>query len=123
MYVFHNKNSCGIFTGDCVIRAIATAEDVDWHDIYDDLCVVGRMMCAWGDSNVVWESYLLDIGYDVEYITSDSEYTIYDFAKDHKNGTYLVATGYHLVCVKDGIVYDTWFSLDEKVKYYFYRRS
>lgn len=124
MYVFYNANYCNLFTGDCVIRAICKAENMDWHDVYDDLCVQGRMMCAWGDTNKVWESYLEDIGYSSMTIDHPftRQYTIADFAYDHPRGTYIVCTGTHVVCVQDGIIYDSWNSSGEIPIYYFYRR-
>lgn len=124
MYVFYNANFCGLFTGDCVIRAICKAEGMDWHDVYDDLSVQGRMMCAWGDTNAVWGAYLESIGYSCETIKDAflNRYTIADFASDHPDGTYIVCTGSHVVCVQQGLVYDSWNSLGEPVSYYFYRR-
>lgn len=124
MYVFYNANYCDLFTGDCVIRAICKAENMDWHDVYDDLCVQGRMMCAWGDTNAVWGAYLESIGYSLGIIDASliGRYTIKDFIKDHPYSTYIVATGSHVVCVKDGFAFDTWNSLGEQVAYYFYRR-
>jgi hypothetical protein len=97
---------------------------MDWHDVYDDLSVQGRMMCAWGDTNAVWGAYLESIGYTMEIINDAfiRNYTVYDFAKDHPHGTYIVATGSHVLCVKDGLIYDTWNSSGEIPTYYFYRR-
>lgn len=124
MYVFYNANYCNLFTGDCVIRAICKAENMDWHDVYDDLCVQGRMMCAWGDTNAVWGAYLESIGYSLSVIDESliGEYTVKNFIEDHPKGTYIVATGTHVVCVKDGLAYDSWNSLGEQVSYFFYRR-
>jgi hypothetical protein len=124
MYVFYNANYCDLFTGDCVIRAICKAENMDWHDVYDDLSVQGRMMCAWGDTNAVWGAYLESIGYSLSIIDRSlvGRYTVKDFIEDHPYSTYIVATGSHVVCIKQGVAYDTWNSLGEQVAYYFYRR-
>ena len=47
-------------------------------------------------------------------------YTIADFAKDHPEGTYIVATGSHVVAVQDGSYYDTWDSGHDVPSYFFY---
>jgi hypothetical protein len=82
------------------------------------------MMCAWGDTNPVWGAYLESIGYSLSIIDKSfvGRYTIKDFIEDHPYSTYIVATGSHVVCIKQGLAYDTWNSLGEQVAYYFYRR-
>jgi hypothetical protein len=48
-------------------------------------------------------------------------YTVSDFCNEHKQGKYLLATGSHVIAVKDGDYYDTWDSGDEIPVYYFER--
>ena len=45
-------------------------------------------------------------------------YTVKDFCKDHPVGTYILATGSHVVTVVDGNYYDTWDSGTEVPIYY-----
>ena len=47
--------------------------------------------------------------------------TIDEFAKAHKNGTYVVTVAHHVVCVKDGKYYDTWDSGDNCMYGYYTR--
>lgn len=81
------------------------------------------MMCDWGDSNAVWGTYLHSLGYHQDIIPDAFErrYTIANFASEHNEGTFLVATGKHLVCVQDGTIFDSWDSSDEIPAYYFHR--
>lgn len=121
MYVFLNKNPFGLRIGDCVIRAISTALDQSWEKTYVDLCVEGYSMGDLPNSNATWGAYLVNKGYKRHIIpdTCPSCYTIDQFAADHPQGTYIVATGTHAVCIKDGNIYDTWNSGQEIPTYYF----
>ena len=121
MYVFLNKNPYGLRIGDCVVRAIATALNQSWEQTYVDLCVEGFSFGDMPNSNAVWASYLQDNGFK-RYVIPDTCpncYSIGRFALDHPHGVYIVATGSHAVCVKDGTIYDTWNSSAEIPTYYF----
>jgi hypothetical protein len=41
------------------------------------------------------------------------------FAAEYPQGTYIVATGSHVACIKDGRLIDNWDSSDETVTYFF----
>ena len=73
------------------------------------------------NSNATWGAYLINKGYKRHVIpdTCPTCYTVAQFAADHPTGTYIVATGTHAVCVKDGNIYDTWDSSQEIPTYYF----
>lgn len=120
-YEYYNPNPVGKRTGDCVVRALCKALDSDWIDVYMGLCLDGIGVGDWGNTNSVWSAYLRKRGFEREVIpnTCPDCYTIEDFASDHPEGTYVVATGTHAVCVKDGTIYDTWNSSKEIPTYYF----
>ena len=122
-YIYYNPNKNGISTGDCVIRAISKATNQTWDETYWDLCDQGYLMGDWGDSNKVWNSYLMDCGFKRRVIpnTCPNCYTIRDFCEDHPYGTYVLATGNHTATVIDGNLYDSWNSLSE-VPIFFYER-
>ena len=42
MYKYYNANSQGRFVNDCVIRAIAVAENKTWDETYDDLSRIAK---------------------------------------------------------------------------------
>jgi hypothetical protein len=117
MYVFKNENPCRKKIGDCVIRAISTALNQQWERTYIDLCIEGYINCDLPNSNNVWASYLQHKGfkqYVMPYIC-----TMEQFAAEYPQGTYIVATGSHVACIKDGRLIDNWDSSDETVTYYF----
>ena len=121
MYVFLNKNPYGLRIGDCVVRAISTALDQTWERTYVDLCVEGLSLGDLPNSNNTWAVYLRNRGFKRHIIpdTCPQCYTIAQFAAEHPHGTYIVATGAHAVCVKDGVIYDSWDSSNEMPTYYF----
>lgn len=124
MFVYYNPNPKGKRTGDCVIRAICKAFSAEWLDVYLALCFEGAEMGDWGNVNTVWDRYLKEHGFTREVIpnTCPQCYTIADFCRDHPQGTYILATGTHAVCVAAGRIYDTWDS-SEEIPIYFYREA
>ena len=125
MYQFYNPNPAGRDTGDCVIRAICLALGLSWDKVYMDLTLKGLQLSMWGDTNAVWEAYLKENGYKRKAIenTCPDCYSIKDFANDHKDGTYIVATGSHVVGIHDGNYYDSWDSGSLVPSYYFVKED
>lgn len=121
MFIEYNANPRGINTGDCVIRAISKAMDLDWEKVYMALTVKGLEKAMWGDTNAVWEKYLRENGFEQHVLpdTCPDCYTIADFADDHRTGTFIVATGSHVVTVQDGNYFDSWDSGNLIPSYYF----
>lgn len=60
MFIEFNPNPKKQYVGDCVIRAISLATDLDWNTIYISLCVWGYAMADLPSSNQVWGKYLLE---------------------------------------------------------------
>jgi len=121
MFIEYNANPRGINTGDCVIRAISKALDTEWEQVYMALTVKGLEKAMWGDTNAVWEKYLRENGFEQHALpdTCPDCYTIADFADDHRTGTFIVATGSHVVTVQDGNYFDSWDSGNLIPSYYF----
>ena len=117
MFVFVNPNSCGVVTGDCVVRSLSLATGHGWREVYASLCVQGYAMCDWGNSNPVWGSWLTDRGWTM--MPAEEMQTVEEFAARYPRGIYIVCTGSHVVTIIDGDWYDSWDSRNAKISYYF----
>lgn len=121
MFVKTNPNPVNNVTGDCVIRAISIAEDKTWDEIFLDLMVECFFLKDVPSSNPAWGEYLRELGYQ-RHLVSDLCpycYNVEDFARENPEGTYILATGTHVVCVKSGRYMDSWDSGQERPIYYF----
>lgn len=125
MFIFTNPNPTGKLTGDCVIRAISIALNATWEQTYMDLCLKGLSMCDLPNANSVWGAHLKEKGFERYAIpnTCPDCYTIRDFAIDNPTGTYVLATGTHIVSVIDGDIYDSWDSSNEIPTFYFHKED
>lgn len=121
MFEKQNPNPRNKNVGDCTVRAISLATNQGWEKVYLDLCIQGYTMADMPSSNDVWGKYLMDKGWVYRRLqdTCPFCYTINDFCNDHPEGTFIVATGTHVVCVKDGRYFDTWDSGDKVPLFYF----
>lgn len=113
----YNPNPCCVRASDCVVRAICAAEQRTWHDVYWSLCRKGAKMCDMPSTNRVWASYLKERGYSMKRIAGAC--TVFDFARKHPDGVYILGTGFHAVAVINGNYYDDFDSGDKVVRYYF----
>ena len=119
-YIHYNPNPSGKVVGDCVVRALTILFNDSWNDVYADITMQGAFMHDMPSSDAVWGEYLRQNGYTKHVLpnTCPNCYTIYDFTRDFPKGTYLVATGTHVVAVVDGNFYDTSNSGNEMIIYY-----
>ena len=111
----YNPNPSGKSVGDCAIRAVAKALDIDWDTAYTALCAQGYMMKDLPNADTVWCAFLRNKGFERGVIpnTCPDCYTVGDFAADNSSGVYVLGTGRHAVCIRDGIIYDNWDSSKE----------
>ena len=124
-YSHTNPNPREKNVGDCTVRAISLANEQSWEDTYLDLCIKGYMLADMPSSNEVWSSYLIDKGWEYHRLQDSCPfcYTIENFSTDHPQGTYIVATGTHVVCVKNGTYLDAWDSGDKVPLFYFSKKE
>lgn len=119
-YRYYNPNPAGKKVGDCVIRGICRLTGETWNTIYVGIATQGYGMHDMPSSNAVWGEYLRRYGYKRYVIPNVCPecYTVKDFCKDNPRGSFLLATGSHVVAVVDGDYYDAWDSGAEVPIYY-----
>lgn len=115
-----NPNPVNRNVGDCAIRAVAAALDVDWEMAFAMIADNAFQMGDMPSSNAVWGSVLRQHGFKRSVIPNSCPdcYTAEQFAADHPHGTYVLGFGNHVATVKDGVILDSWDSSQEIPQYY-----
>lgn len=124
-YTFFQPNPCGRNVGDCAVRAIAKALNIDWEAAFELIATNAFQMGDMPSSDSVWGSVLRQNGFYRTAIpnTCPDCYTAEDFLIDHPRGTYVLGFGGHVATVKNGQLYDSWDSSQEIPQYYWYRKD
>lgn len=120
MWVRCNPNPLGKQTSDCVVRAIAIATNKSWREVYRELCDLGEIECEMPNSNYLWGLYLKELGFE-QFLLPESCpqcITVQAFCERYPEGTYVIGTGTHAVCIIDGDAFDSWNSLGESPSYF-----
>ena len=125
MWIEYNPNPTARKVGDCAIRALAKALDVDWEQAYMMAVENGLQMGDMPSSDAVWGSVLRQNGFYRKAIPNYCPdcFTAQDFCRIYPNGTYTLAFGGHVATVVDGDIYDSWDSSEEVPIYYWYRKA
>lgn len=115
MYTEYNPNPAGRRVGDCSVRAISKALDLDWEQAFCLICTFAYNMCDMPSSDSVWGAVLRSKGFYRVALPSECPdcYTAKDFCEEHPNGTYVLGFGGHVATVVDGNLYDAWDSSNE----------
>ena len=121
MFEYFNPNPVQKNVGDCTVRAISKALDQDWDTTYWGLCLEGNVRKDMPSANATWGAFLRKNGYRRELAPEDI--TVFEFSEEYPDGTYILALSSHVVCIIDGVIYDTWDSGNETVIYYWYKKG
>ena len=115
-FALYNPNPAGRNVGDCSVRAIAKATGQSWEEAYIGLSMQGLSMCDMPSANSVWGEYLRQNGFHRELAPHNC--TVMEFADMYPDGIYILALSGHVVCIKNGVLYDSWDSKNEIVLYF-----
>lgn len=125
-FIYYQPNNKDIKDnyGDCVIRALTRVLNKEWVEVYDDLVPYGREMQCMPNDKQCLERYLADNGFEYEGVSNrkgTKRPTIDSFAREHKEGVYVVRVAHHITAIVDGMYYDTWDSGDNSMYGYWYK--
>lgn len=125
MWIYTNPNPAGRNVGDCSVRAVSVALNVDWETAYAMIAKAGYQMADLPSSDAVWGAVLRKNGFYRKAIpdTCPECYTAEDFCKENPKGVFVLGFGGHVATVIDGNVYDSWDSSHEIPQYYWYRKE
>lgn len=125
MYTEWNPNPLERRVGDCAVRAIAKALNMDWESAFALLAANAFSLGDMPSSDAVWGTVLRQNGFLREAIpnTCPDCYTAEDFCRDHPHGTYTLAFGGHVATVEDGTLFDSWDSSSLSPQYFYYRKD
>lgn len=110
-YYQPNKKDLKDRYGDCVVRALTKVMNKTWLEVFNELIPYAIKIQCMPNSRTCYESYLKDNGFEYHGISNkkgSKRPTVESFAKEHKDGIFLLNVAKHCVSVIDGIYYDTW---------------
>lgn len=113
MYKYYNANALNKFEDDCVIRAISCATEKSWDYVYNYLSDIAQYEGTLFDKRDFVINYL-----DRTFHRLNGIYgTIGEVSSMFPNSTILITTRGHIVCSKNGVVYDTFDPREREVEY------
>lgn len=97
IYIYYNPNPTGRAVGDCAVRAVAKALNIDWETSYCLISANGFLMGDMPSSNSVWGSVLRENGFTRSVIENDCAdcYTAENFSNDNNTGVFVLGFGTH----------------------------
>lgn len=124
-FEYFNPNPVAAREEDCAVRAVSAALDIDWEDAFDLIADNAKAMGSMMHRDAAWGSVLRQHGFYRAIIPNSCPdcYTAEDFCIDNPDGVFVLGFGTHTACVKDGVLLDTWDSLDEVPIYVWYRKD
>lgn len=119
-YTWGSVNPKNHMTGDCVIRAIATASGMTWDTVYRALCDLGYKLKRMPNDYITYERWLAEHGWakhSQPRKPDNRKYTLREFLQDHHE-TLIVNVGSlrpHVTCALGGKCVDQWDCTGERV--------
>ena len=113
MYKFYNANAANKFEDDCVVRALSCATGKSWDEVYDYLSDLAQYQGTLFDKREFVIKYLNNTFHRLYGIYG----TIGEVSGMFPHSTLLITTHGHIVCSKNGVVYDTFDPRERIVEY------
>lgn len=103
-YKFYNRNPDGDKENDCVTRAISLATDLPYTEVRKMLFHTAKLLnCE--KLCVMCYKFLIEDVLKGKRVNCDGMYPA-EFAEQHPYGIYLLRMNGHILCCKNGLIYD-----------------
>jgi len=112
MYKYYNANALNKYEDDCVIRAISCATNKSWDYVYDYLSDIAQYEGTLLDKREFVRNYLDRTYKRLPYIYG----TVGEISAMFPYNTVLITMRGHIVCSKNGVIYDTFDCRDRQVE-------
>lgn len=108
MWEYYNPNPKAKNTGDCAVRALSKALNLDWSKAKLLLDAYSMDESEVETSDLVWGRILAENGFSMKATLCRNSCDLNGFCRSHPVGVYVVKLPNHVVCVVDGKFYDSW---------------
>lgn len=113
MFIYYNVNPKGERIGDCVVRAISLALNIDYNIIEKELINISLLYNC-DMLNKCCYNILLEDKYKLKRYKARST-KVKDLLQKFPDKTLIIRIDEHLTCAINGVVYDIWNPLEEYV--------
>lgn len=110
-FIKTNPHPTGKKIGDCVVRALAIANNKKWIEVYEELCRIGMRLKDMPNSKTVYEEYLILNGWHKQKMPKHStgkRMKLSEFADLNPKKLFVASVVKHLTVVEDNTLLDTW---------------
>ena len=114
VFRYCNPHPQGKIVGDCVKRAITIASGKDYNEVKRELNRFKKRYNAsvFNDWRKNVEPYIKEelngVKMSFPAVRGQKRMSGYKFCSEYPRGTYILQMANHVVCCKDGCLYDTW---------------
>lgn len=125
-FIKQNINPKGWKTGDCVVRALAKANNMSWESTYLMLCEVGLKKCRMPNDKQTYEALLKTYGwvkYKMPKHNDGTRYTVKELADEKPNDRIIVSMASHLSFIDKGTLVDSWNCSNKSVGNYWIKEG
>lgn len=125
-FTYHNANPKDKVTGDCVVRALAYANDMTWDEVFFELCSIGINKKLMPNNEKVYEQFLKDRGWrkQKQPVNDDgTKYRAFNFCNviARPENRYIISMRRHLTVIANRKVVDIWDCSKEVIGVYWTR--
>lgn len=125
-----NINPKGWKTGDCVVRALATATNRSWESTYLTLCDIGVKKCRMPNDKQTYEAFLKENGWVKQKMPvwydafgGKNRYTVAALADEFPDKRMVISVAHHLTFVDKGTLIDLWDCSSKSVGNYWIKEN